>query len=142
MGNPITMNYYNDSTLRGYFHSRIILEQNVLTTISEYFPDFNELKKSPINNRNNNLPAVIEVEELSNQFTIYPNPTKGLVNVYATAENSVLTVHDFTGKKVLERKVGKGINLIDIQMLSNGIYQILIKSNTGQLLHTDKLTVL
>jgi hypothetical protein len=47
-----------------------------------------------------------------------------------------------TGKKVLERKVGKGINLIDIQMLSNGIYQILIKSNTGQLLHTDKLTVL
>jgi hypothetical protein len=47
-----------------------------------------------------------------------------------------------TGKKVLERKVGKGINLIDIQMLSNGIYQILIKSNTGQLLYTDKLTVL
>jgi hypothetical protein len=47
-----------------------------------------------------------------------------------------------TGKKVLELKVGKGINLIDIQMLSNGIYQILIKSNTGQLLHTDKLTVL
>jgi|GEM_PF-6414948 hypothetical protein len=47
-----------------------------------------------------------------------------------------------TGKKVLERKIGKGINLIDIQMLSNGIYQILIKSHTGQLLHTDKLTVL
>jgi hypothetical protein len=47
-----------------------------------------------------------------------------------------------TGKKVLERKVGKGINLIDIQMLSNGIYQILIKSNTGEVLHLDKLTVL
>lgn len=47
-----------------------------------------------------------------------------------------------TGKKVLERKVGKGINLIDIQMLSNGMYQILIKSSTGKVLHTDKLTVL
>jgi len=145
MGKTIRMNYYNDSTLKGYMESRIILEQNGLTTISEHFPNFNSLKRSERNsNKNNpNQQNLANIESaVQNQFTIYPNPTKGLVNVYSTAENSVLSVHDITGKKVLERKVGKGINLIDIQMLSNGMYQILIKSNTGQLLHSDKLTVL
>jgi len=142
MGKTITMNYYNDSNLKGYMESRIILEQNGLTTISEYFPNFNELKKSPTNNSKNNLPAVKEIEALPNQFTLYPNPTKGLVNVYSTEDNIKIQIINIDGKLVKERNIGKGINLINIEEFSSGFYQLRFLDKNGNLKYKQKLSVL
>lgn len=79
---------------------------------------------------------------VQNQFTIYPNPTKGLVNVYSTEDNINIQIINIDGKLVKERKIGKGINLINIEEFSAGFYQLRFLDKNGNLKYKQKLSVL
>ncbi len=72
--------------------------------------------------------CITEGETLSLQDTlvddliIYPNPTKGILNLNATYgfENAIYSVFDITGKRVLNSKFNT--NSIDVSVLSAGHY--------------------
>lgn len=80
----------------------------------------------------------ISVEEVSKeQFNIYPNPAKGMVNIEtAFVSEFTVSVLSQSGKIVLEAKNQKQL---DISGLAAGIYAVQITS--GKDLYTEKLVV-
>lgn len=129
--------------MRGYLYARIILEQNGLFKIKEYYPDIEELKRSParFSSKEETLPNIASKAK-KEEYRIYPNPTKGLVNVYASENNLSLQIISIEGKIVKARKIGMGINLVEIEGLSTGLYQIRLTDSKGELKYEQKLCVL
>jgi hypothetical protein len=74
----------------------------------------------------------------SNEFSIYPNPTSGIVTIQGEElTKSKITVYDIVGKKILNR-VSENTELsIDISEFSNGIY--IIQIDTGEKVYKQKL---
>lgn len=76
------------------------------------------------------------IQEVNNQFVIYPNPSDGLFN-YTIKEKSegVIYIYDLRGRKCLQISCdhlqSKGI--IDIRSLDDGIYTAVIISESGVL---------
>ncbi len=60
---------------------------------------------------------------------IYPNPAAELVNVVASKMINTITVHDITGKKVLENEVFSESIEVDVSSLNKGIYFVQVKVN-------------
>jgi hypothetical protein len=83
-------------------------------------------------------PVFTSVEAYSNSFKnlIYPNPTKGLLNVefkLETQANITIDVFDYTGKKVMENIAfngtsGKNYYQINTQSLAKGMYTLSIRT--------------
>ena len=75
------------------------------------------------------------------QWTIYPNPTKGLVNLYVETlvgkANIVIT--DLYGKIVKMQNLSMGVNTIDIANLTKGFYLVSMITSEGKT--TKKLVV-
>jgi hypothetical protein len=76
-----------------------------------------------------------------NNFIIYPNPAKSVVNVlvekFINGGSIVLT--DLLGKQVVAQPLSIGNNRIDVSKLSKGIYLINITSDQGR--ETKKIVV-
>jgi hypothetical protein len=66
---------------------------------------------------------------LTNDLILYPNPTKGLLNLNADYgfENAIYSVFDITGKRVLNDKFNS--NTIDVSELSSGNYILRVINN-------------
>ena len=69
---------------------------------------------------------------------VYPNPTKGIVNINYTLEDStdiMLSLTNIQGQVISKTKISKTSGLqtdsIDLSSLSNGMYFISIKSSNG-----------
>ena len=57
-------------------------------------------------------------------FQIFPNPTKGIVNIYTDLPHiAQLKIMDIQGQQVMEREIN-GNEVIDIQSLPAGYYTI------------------
>jgi len=78
---------------------------------------------------------------MSNDFTMYPNPAKGFVNL--NVENLVgagnIVVTDLYGKTVKTQTLSMGTNTINISKLSAGMYFVSTITNEGKT--TKKLIV-
>ena len=82
----------------------------------------------------------------NNQFTLFPNPTSGDVNVLLSNKlntNANLRVYDELGRVVLTKELYAGANLINLKTdgLGNGMYFIRIQNTQNEVL-TGKLKVL
>jgi hypothetical protein len=66
---------------------------------------------------------------LENDLILYPNPTKGLLNLNANYgfENAIFSVFDITGKRVLNDRFNS--NTIDVSELSSGNYILRVINN-------------
>ena len=66
--------------------------------------------------------------------SIYPNPTRGLVNVKTDSKliGSVYSVYDNTGKVVLSGKINSENTDIELGNLSGGIYLFSVGENVKQ----------
>jgi hypothetical protein len=74
----------------------------------------------------------IDNNVLNNELTIYPNPTTGNVSIDNPYELANLTVFNLLGELVLDMNVTKGLNQIDLNSISNGIYVVrLVEPNTN-----------
>ena len=82
-----------------------------------------------------------ELVTSSNDFIIYPNPTKSLVNLSLDklAGTGKLLVVDYLGKMVKEQTLSMGSNSINIANLSRGFYFVSIVTSEGKT--TKKLIV-
>lgn len=77
-------------------------------------------------------------------ISLYPNPSKGLINIEIDNTGFYkMTIMDTTGKSFLEQNLtGNEINIIDISMLSKGIFIINIFDNlTSKQINASKLLV-
>jgi len=77
------------------------------------------------------LPTAISSESNSQNVLLYPNPTQDILNIKFTKNigKSELRIFDINGREVMYRLIIEGSEIkIDIQSLSDGIYQILIVS--------------
>ncbi len=66
-------------------------------------------------------------EESNQRFDVWPNPTTGTLYV-KTSEPLTLTMYDSMGRSVMRSDLGSGINSIDLQGLSEGLY-LLVDGN-------------
>jgi len=83
-----------------------------------------------------NTPILANSDYKKNVVLLYPNPTKGLLNV--SFENLIIEsvmVYSVTGDMVLQPSFLSSSNLIDISSLTNGLYFIEIKSEEGIAIH-------
>lgn len=63
-------------------------------------------------------------EETSQNVSVYPNPAKDIINVYAV-ESNLITIYNSNGVKVIEKVIPFGnYQQIDISSLSKGVYFI------------------
>jgi hypothetical protein len=71
-------------------------------------------------------PVVLGLEIATN-FTVYPNPTSGIINLQSSDPIDLLTIHDLSGKQLY--RIEKPIHQIDIKFLESGIYVFKAKAN-------------
>ncbi len=92
---------------------RLILQRSTIPSCQK--PSHNEF----INKK-------IEVEiqnEVNPKVKIYPNPTRGLINIQSDKQLDELYVYDFSGKILIKKeKLPKGNNGIDITSYPQGLY--------------------
>ena len=62
-------------------------------------------------------------------FTLYPNPTNGMVNLSETA--SRVEIYDFSGRMV---KAEENVNSIDLSSQANGVYIFHITTNDNSVI--------
>jgi hypothetical protein len=76
-------------------------------------------------------PNTTGITENINAFSIYPNPTNGIVNISSNGnELSELTVKDITGKIVIS-KVFNSNTTINLNNYAKGVYVVDIKNKKG-----------
>jgi hypothetical protein len=128
--------YLNDGS--GNFNYQQILTSNFRTAISVTADDFNGDSKMDILASafagdkiiwfENRGPLGIE-ENTANLFSIYPNPTNGLLTINSTSSISEITVYNNLGQQLF---TSEKTNQVDISTLSEGIYFVKIKDKNGQ----------
>ena len=59
--------------------------------------------------------------ESNTQFTVYPNPAVGQINVTLN-KNAEVTIHNIMGQTVMTMEGRIGVNTFDISSLNSGIY--------------------
>ncbi len=77
------------------------------------------------------LPTAISSESYSQNALLYPNPAQDILSVKFTENigKSDLHIYDINGREVMHKLIIGGSEIkIDIQSLSDGIYQVLIVS--------------
>jgi hypothetical protein len=128
--------FENEGT--GSFGPEQILLENFTLSTSLYTDDYNNdgemdiLVTSFAQNKiiilENRGPLGIE-ESTANLFTLYPNPTNGLLKINSTLPVSEITVYNNLGQLLFNSEEN---NQVDISALSEGIYFVKIKGENGQ----------
>ena len=128
--NPLTPNNKNlGSVARGDGSLRIIgnnalVARNLLVTTKGW--TLTGETYSP-----NNCTLSSDSFENEKSVNIYPNPTKGIINI-ETKEVLTVSVYNMLGKKVLESKIDETANQINLAPLSTGTYLINTHNEFGQ----------
>ncbi len=96
-------------------------------------PAMNNYSSTPLCPPNNtNHCAVVSIKELNlgaNTFTVYPNPTTGqFIIETSNTEKQNLQLFDLNSRLVLEQNI-IGKTIIDAGNLTEGVYNLIIKSN-------------
>ncbi len=65
------------------------------------------------------------------EVSLYPNPTSGLVSIQSSTTIDWLSIHDLSGRLVLQPELDGG-NLMDVSSLPMGVYLVTLKSVHGE----------
>jgi hypothetical protein len=79
-------------------------------------------------------PIISSIEELGSENTIsvYPNPAKDFINIISTENINKITVINFAGQKVFEKKISDETNiLLNTASYKTGVYIIKIETEDG-----------
>ncbi|PLX04005.1 MAG: hypothetical protein C0594_09715, partial [Marinilabiliales bacterium] len=80
----------------------------------------------------------VSINEVENaDLTIYPNPTKGIVNI-TNIENAVVTVYNMVGEVVYMKDSADNNLVIDLSGYAEGTYVVKVVSEEG--VATEKVT--
>ncbi len=68
-------------------------------------------------------------------FSIYPNPSNGLVIIKSTLYPSIINVFDVTGKLITSKVIDSSETELNVSDIANGIYQLNIITDKGSYYH-------
>jgi dienelactone hydrolase len=68
--------------------------------------------------------------DLKNQYTVYPNPTGGVVNLSENLQNKTITIYNTLGQQV--KAIANSNAIIDLSELNSGIYFLNSKDNNDK----------
>lgn len=68
--------------------------------------------------------------EAISSLKVYPNPSNGMFMV-DSSEAVVVAIYDITGKKIIEKNISAGTNVLDISNCTSGIYILKVAGNLG-----------
>ncbi|MES2567641.1 MAG: T9SS type A sorting domain-containing protein [Bacteroidota bacterium] len=71
----------------------------------------------------------------SNLFNLYPNPNSGYLTIQSSVFPADLNVFNINGKQVLSQKISALETVVDLSGLTNGIYQLNIKTEENSFNH-------
>ncbi len=71
----------------------------------------------------------LSVNDFPNKVKVYPNPSKGELQIDVFEDGADLNMIDLNGKTVLKRQLDVGINEITLSKLEKGTYFIRIRLN-------------
>ena len=99
------------------------------------------------NNLEGSITTGIDVNETTSDAKVYPNPTKGILNIKASnliSDQCQLSLYSMMGriviKKTLLSSFGNLEETINVSHLSKGTYLLVIESN--HVIHKDKIVVI
>lgn len=72
----------------------------------------------------------IDLENNNEKLLLFPNPTKGILNIKTSQKTEQINIFDATGKQV--RSIQNTENKIDVSNLANGVYYIEILNSKGK----------
>jgi len=73
--------------------------------------------------------GIVGIDDISNSLiSIYPNPAHTILFVKGIDQNSMISIYDLTGRRLINKQIVD--NMIDISSLANGIYIIKIKGES------------
>lgn len=76
-----------------------------------------------------NAPLSIQDDKL-NSFSVYPNPTSGILNIKGLTQNTDVAIYSIAGQLILKDKINLTDSKINVSELSSGIYFLNINKNT------------
>lgn len=128
--------FQNDGA--GNFNFQQTISSNIFSANSIFADDFNgdgkidilasSYAKDEIIWFENKGPLGIE-ENITNLFSIYPNPTNGIFNINSNSTITEIAVYNNLGQLLFTSEEN---NQVDISALSEGIYFVKIKDENGQ----------
>jgi hypothetical protein len=65
----------------------------------------------------------------TNELSIFPNPTTGIVNVTIASKEALVAVYNVMGEEVMNAKIFMGNNTVDLANLSAGTYFVRVTEN-------------
>ncbi|CAM3643617.1 T9SS type A sorting domain-containing protein [Flavobacterium gelidilacus] len=72
------------------------------------------------------------VVTIDNSVGINPNPSKDIVNIKANSTINSIEIYDMQGRIIQTKITNQNIEAVDISNYTNGIYFLMIKTETGQ----------
>lgn len=131
--------FWHENLGNGNFGPELIVSSQVNNTTSVFADDFNNDGKMDVLASSYSLDEIIwfenhgplSIEEnTATLFNIYPNPTNGLLYINSTISISEISVYNNLGQLLF---TSEETNQIDISALSDGIYFVKIKGESGEI---------
>ncbi len=81
--------------------------------------------------RNNNAVLGVDLIELENEITVYPNPVKNTLNIKNNSQTILkkVTIYDVLGRKIIQKE--NPSNKISMNKLNFGIHLVVINTDKG-----------
>ena len=76
------------------------------------------------------------VNQIESNFSIYPNPSNGIINVQAVEKINTVNVYNMIGNLVMVRNISNTQTTLDIEKLTNGIYFIELNFDNGSIINS------
>jgi hypothetical protein len=93
--------------------------------------DENANTSNDVYNANCQCEGVVSVEEMSVYYSVYPNPTNGIITIAQQegAAIQLIEVIDITGKRVAAFNPNSSTATIEMNSMAAGLYTLNIRSN-------------
>lgn len=112
--------FYNDNVVTG------ATNQSFEISVLEYGVYAVEVTANGCTRRSEDFVYLITETTLNAEtLTIYPNPVNNQLIIEAN-QTSMIIITDMLGRKVLQQKISIGVNEIEIQKVSSGMYYIIV----------------
>lgn len=81
----------------------------------------------------NQTPTGVGTINVPDGFSIYPNPTNGIVNIEGLQKDDQIILYDALGHKLMQKSVThNGQNTLDLSSFAQGMYQLFFINDKGQ----------
>jgi hypothetical protein len=76
------------------------------------------------------------IDELTNSFSIYPNPSNSLITIQAANTIKTVNIYNMIGNLVMVKNLSNNQSTLNIENLTNGVYFMELKLSNGSILNS------